>query len=106
MVNLGFVKIDFSNFIGILIGLVIFVVQLILLFKGKYIIIKLLPVILLVTAGIVCFIGLLLSTGWDAIGWLLLVVFAIIFLCVCAGAWAIYGIVKLIKLIVKSKKAE
>ncbi len=97
MVDLGFIKIDTSNFIGILIGIAFFVVQLILLFKVKFIIIKLLPAILLVIAGIVCFIGMSLTNGWDVLGWFLLLVFAIIYLCVCAGAWLIYGIVKLIK---------
>ena len=99
MVNLGFVKIDASNFIAIVIGIVIFVVQLILLFKKKKLIIKLLPTILFVIAAIVFLIGFSTTggNGWDALGWLLLLVFDIIYFAVCAGAWLIYGIVKLFK---------
>ena len=99
MVDLGFIKIDTSNFIAILIGIAIFVVQLILLFKAKKLIIKLMPTILFVIAAIVFLIGFATTggNGWDAVGWLLLMVFAIIYLGVSAFAWVVYGIVKLIK---------
>lgn len=97
MVNLGFIKIDASNFIAILIGIAVFVLQLILLFKVKSLLIKLLPDILMMVFGLVCFICMNVIQGWDAIGWFLLMVFAIIYLGVSAFAWLIYGIVKLIK---------
>lgn len=97
MVDLGFIKIDTSNFIAILIGIAVFVLQLILLFKVKSLLIKLLPDILMMVFGLVCFICMNVTQGWDAVGWLLLMVFAIIYLGVSAFAWVIYGIVKLIK---------
>ena len=96
MIDLGFIKIDTSNFIAILIGIVVFAVQLVLLFKVKYLIIKLLPTILTIVVGVVCFICMSLTEGWDAVGWLLLMVFCLIYLGVCAFALLIYGIVKLI----------
>ena len=99
MVDLGFIKIDASNFIAILIGIAVFTVQLILLFKVKWLIIKLLPAILSVAMAIICLIGFALTggNGWDALGWLLLIVFDIIYFGVIAFTWLTYGIVKLIK---------
>ena len=96
MVDLGFVKIDSSNFIAIVIGIAFFVLQILLVFKVKLLIIKLLPTILTIIVGVVCFICMSLTEGWDAVGWLLLMVFCLIYLGVCAFALLIYGIVKLI----------
>ena len=99
MVDLGFIKIDFSNFIAMLIGVVIFTLQLILLFKTKRLIIKLLPTFLAILLAIIFLIGFALTggNGWDALGWLLLIVFDIIYVGVIAFSWIIYGIIKLIK---------
>ena len=99
MVDLGFIKIDTSNFIAILIGIVVFAVQLVLLFKVKYLIIKLLPVFLAILFGMVCLIGFACTggNGWDALGWLLLTVFDFIYFAVIAFAWLILGLVKLVK---------
>ncbi len=95
MVDLGFIKIDASNFIAIIIGIVIFALQMILLFKGKFLIIKLLPILLCAIASVVFIITTFTTEGWDALGWLLLFVFALIYLGVCAFAWVVYGIIKL-----------
>ena len=96
MIDLGFITLDVGNLIAILFCMVVFVVQLVLCLKVKFLFVKLIPLILGVIASVGFFIGLNVSEGWDAIGWLALFLYALIFLACIVASWLIYGIIKLI----------
>ena len=103
MINLGFIQIDSSNLIVILFGIAVFAIQLVLCLKVRLIIVKLIPIMVAVVAGIVFFIGMCLSNGWDVLGYFALLIYAFIALGVCAIAFIVYGIICLIKKIKNSK---
>ncbi len=72
-------------------------IQLLLCFKVKSKVIRLLPVILLSISAI-CFVGMaIVNTGWDGLGYLFLAIFAGFMLFICGMAWGIWAVVKLIK---------
>lgn len=80
-----------------LVGLIIMALQLVLCFKAKKLIVKLLPSILLVAAVIVFYAMIFIIQDRAAIGFGILAVFAEVLLFFDVIAWVIWGIVKLIK---------
>ena len=97
MIDLGFIKVDSFTFFAILVGIALFVVQLVLAFKVRYLILKLLPTVLVIIAAIVCFAGLISTESWDALGWLLLLIYDLIYIAVDVFAWIVYGVVRIFK---------
>ena len=79
------------------VGLIVIAVQLVLCFKAKKLIIKLLPSILLVAAVIVFYAMIFIIQDRAAIGFGILAVFAEVLLFFDVIAWVIWGIIKLIK---------
>ncbi len=71
--------------------------QLLLCFKCKHKLLRLLPVMLLVLPT-VCFLILSATVkGWESLGYLLLAVLTGLMLLVCGLGWGIYGIARWIK---------
>lgn len=76
---------------------VILPVQLLLCFKIRKIVIRLLPVIVLSVLTAVLSLLAAVTSGWDSLGYIVLAVFAGIMLLACGGAWGIWAIVKRMK---------
>ena len=79
------------------IGLIILALQLVLCFKAKKLIVKLLPAILLVAAIILFYVLIFIIQDRSAIGFGIFAVFAEVLLFFDVVAWVIWGIIKLIK---------
>ena len=77
-------------------------VQLLLCFKVKPLIIRLLPALILAAITALLLIATLISNGWNSLGYLILTLWAAILLAACGVGWAVWGISRLIKHI-KSK---
>lgn len=76
---------------------VILPVQLLLCFKIRKIVIRLLPVMVLSVLTAVLSLLAAVTSGWDSLGYILLAVFTGIMLLVCGGAWGIWAIAKRMK---------
>ena len=70
------------------------IVQLLLCFKAKKALFKLLPVALLAVATIVLYIIAHNVGGWDALSYLFFVVLCIGLLIVCAICWGVWALVR------------
>ena len=68
-------------------------VQLILCFKAKRLVWRLLPTVLSALAAIVCGVMCMIITGWDVFAWLFFLIVFLIMLGACALAWLIRAIV-------------
>ncbi len=87
--------IELTTFTLIFSIVVILPVQLLLCFKVKNKVIRLLPALLLAIPA-VCFLGMsFAATGWDGLGYLFLSIFVGFLLAMCGVGWGIWGIVKL-----------
>ncbi len=71
--------------------------QLLLCFKVKSIIIRLLPVTVLSISAVYFLVMSAVITGWDGVGYLFLSIFAGFMLFMCGVGWGIWGITKLLK---------
>ncbi len=78
--------------------------QLLLCFKVKSRVIRLLPVIVFSIPTIIFVVMSVASTGWDGLGYILLAIFAGFMLLMCGIGWGIWAITKLIKKLIKKKK--
>ena len=76
---------------------VILPVQLLLCFKIRKIVIRLLPVMVLSVLTAVLSLLAAVTSGWDSLGYIVLAVFTGIMLLVCGGAWGIWAIAKRMK---------
>ena len=76
---------------------VILPVQLLLCFKIRKNIIRLLPVMVLSVLTAVFSILAATTSGWDSLGYIVLAVFTGIMLLACGGAWGIWAIAKRMK---------
>lgn len=92
---------DLGTVFLILIPLLL-LVQLLLCFKVKPLIIRLLPSLILAAITALLLIATLASNGWNSLGYLILTLWAAILLAACGVGWAVWGISRLIKHI-KSK---
>ncbi|MBE5947808.1 MAG: hypothetical protein E7261_02140 [Lachnospiraceae bacterium] len=70
-------------------------IQLLLCFKAKKRIIRLLPVIVFAVLTITFFIMAVVAQGWDGLGYLFFAIYTGITLFVCGIGWGIWWIVKL-----------
>lgn len=77
--------------------LVVLPIQLLLCFKVKPIILRLLPSILLTGTTILLFAMMAASRDWDAIGYAVLGVFSGVLLIFSGIGWGIWGLVALIR---------
>ena len=81
----------------IIMCLILFVVQLLLCFKVKNPVLKLLPVVLVLMALAVFIILSLTASGWDSLGYVAFVLLFGISLIPCIAAWTIWAVSFLIK---------
>ena len=71
--------------------------QLLLCFKVKSKLVRLVPVCLLVLPTVLFAVLSAMATGWDALGYLFLALFAGFMLLLCGVGWGIWGMIRLIK---------
>ena len=71
--------------------------QLLLCFKVKSVIIRLLPLISLLIMTVIFFVSSFMASGWDGLGYLLLSFLTAILFGVCTLCWAIFGIVRYVR---------
>lgn len=97
MFDIYFGEIELTEVIIYISILIMIPLQLLLCFKAKNLILKLLPIFILLFL-IVTFICMSqFAEGWDGLGYTILAMFAAILLFACIVAWVIWFIVKLIK---------
>ena len=68
--------------------------QLLLCFKVKRIVLRLLPSIVLFAATAIFFAFIYIADGWDSLGYLFLALFTGFLLLVCGLAWLVWAIVR------------
>ena len=76
---------------------VILPVQLLLCFKIRKNVIRLLPVIVLSVLTAVLSLLAATTSGWDSLGYVILAVFTGLMLLACGGAWGIWAVAKRMK---------
>ena len=81
----------------ILIGVALFIVQLIFCFKANRAFFKLFPTLLSLLAGIVFLICTFTAEGWNAVGFLILALYSGIALLVCGAGWIVFGVTRIFK---------
>ena len=91
---------DSDNLIIYVILAFVFALQLFFCLKLKPVIVKLIPTILSVIAAVALFIRLQIPDsfeGWEALGYVVWFLIALMAVGACALAWIIYGVVQAIK---------
>ncbi len=76
---------------------VVMPIQLLLCFKVRWLIIRLIPTILLPLLGIACLIRALTISGWGSLGYLLLMIYIAFIWIIDGVAWGIWGMIKHIR---------
>ena len=89
-------EIDYSVFVIAITALTL-ILQIILCFKSKKTVIKLIPTVISVITTVAFIVMISLSTGWEVLGYLLLAVFSAFVSAGCILCWIIYGIIKVFK---------
>ena len=90
------IEFDPTSLIAIAACIVFFTVQLLLCLLSRRVFVRLIPTLLSVLFAGGCFAMIFLSTGWDAIGYLLLAIIGSFPAAACLLAWVIYFVVWLI----------
>lgn len=80
-----------------IICLLLLATQLLLCFKVKKLVVKLIPAVLLLIALAVFMILLLIASGWDSLGYVVFVILSGIFMIPCAAGWVIWAICYFVK---------
>lgn len=96
MLHFGSFEIDTTVFVFI-VSVLVLLIQLLLCFKVKSLLIRLIPTILFLSAAVIFAIMIAFSSGWDSIGWLFISLCCAFVALFCAIGWGIFGIVKIIK---------
>ncbi len=87
-------EIDIPSLVVLFSVLLTLVLQLLLCFKAKKTLVKLLPVALLTIAAIVLYIIRINVGGWDALGYLFFIVLSFGLLVVCGLCWGVWAITR------------
>lgn len=85
-----------------IICLVLLIIQLVLCFKAKKLVVKFIPAVILVIAGVVFILLMFSSSDWTALGYAICAIISGIFLISCAVGWAIW----LVSCLIKKKRAR
>ena len=96
MIDLGLFKIETDLFLFI-VSLLFFTLQLVLCFRVKRLLFRLLPVLVLSLAAAVFFLLIFFTDDWDRIGFFLLAVWTLVVLAFCALAWLLQKIISRMK---------
>ena len=86
--------INIAPFIWLFTLIVVLPIQLVLCFKVKSKIVRLLPVIILTALTIVSAVAAAVGTDWDVLFYLICAVYFAIMLFVCGFGWGIWAIIK------------
>ncbi len=78
-------------------AVIVLPLQLLLCFKVKSQLLRLLPVLLLLIAGVVFMALASSSEGWDGLGYLILALYCAFMLLACGIAWVIWTLIHYIK---------
>lgn len=81
------------EFIAVAPFVIIFIIQILLCFKVKSRIIRLLPMIILFLTAIVYLVLVSITpAGWDRLGYAILVAYAVVMIFICGIAWGIWAV--------------
>ena len=97
MLDIWIGDIEFTTVVLVFSVVVLLLIQLLICFKVKNKVIRLLPVILLSIFTIFFVAMTSTATGWDNLGYVFLAIFTGFMWLMCGIAWGIWAIVKLIK---------
>ena len=89
--------VNIAPFLLLITSLVIFPGQLLLCYKGKTRIARLLPVIVLSVLTAAAIIAVCICTGWNIVLYIVSAIYLAIMLAACGIAWGIWAIIKCIK---------
>lgn len=90
-------NIELTTFVLILSIVVLLPIQLLLCFKVKNRIIRLVPVIVLFILTIIFIVTSVTVTGWDGLGYIFLAIFTGFMLLMCGIGWGIWAIIQFTK---------
>lgn len=90
-------SIDPVTLIACLIVIATLLIQLILCFKVKSKILRLLPILALILISAALILLCMVSTGWDSLAYALYAVFAGVLLIICGLGWGIWWVTKRIQ---------
>ena len=82
----------------IILGVLIFISQLMLCFKSKSTLVKFIPMavlLLLASSSAICGGA---ADGWDAVGWVILTFLIMFWLLICGAGWLIWLIVQFVQI--------
>ncbi len=71
--------------------------QLLLCFKIKSIILRLLPLIAFLILTVLFAVRMFTADGWDGLGYMFLAIFMAIMFAICGVCWGIFAIVRFVK---------
>ena len=74
---------------------VVLPVQLLLCFKAKSRLARLIPIILFCALGVASTLMALNATGWDNVGYIFFAIYAALMILLCGIGWGIWGIVNI-----------
>lgn len=89
-----YLEIDFPTIVVFLSVISTLVLQLLLCFKAKKIIIKLLPIALLIISTIVFCVCSATISGWDGLGYLFIALLSFGLILVCGLGWGVWAITR------------
>ena len=95
MLAFGFV--DSTDIVGIALMVAVLAVQLLLCFKGKRKVVRLIPVFVFLFLTVASLVMVYVLESWSSLGFFLLAVGMAALLGVCCLGWIIFGITALIK---------
>ena len=90
----SYFEIDFTTIVVLVCAIATLILQLLLCFKAKKIIIKLLPIALLIVSTFVFYICSVSINGWDGLGYLFFALLSFGLIFVCGIGWAIWASIK------------
>ncbi len=89
--------VELTALIAIFSIVVLLPIQILLCFKVKSKVLRLMPAVVLFALSIFFAVMSATSSGWDGIGWMFFFLYAAWMLFMCGVAWGIFGIHKLLK---------
>lgn len=92
MNNLSYIEFDATTVFAFAMVVLVLILQLLLCFKTKYLLIKLIPVILLIISTVVFCVLSACIGGWDSFGYLFFALLSFGLLFVCGFVWIIWAI--------------
>lgn len=97
MFDIWWGKIELTTLVLIFSVIVLLPIQLLVCFKSKNRIIRLLPLILFLIPAIVFGGMAIVATGWDSAVYVILAIFALFMVFMCGVGWSIWGLGQFIK---------